>query len=111
MKQFDFLRIPKVLFGDSSIEKLGSITCQFGCKALLVHGKQSFVSGGCRDLVNKSLTDSGISFFEYEIPSEPSPQLINEAIGAFGDSLVNCVIAVGGGSVLDSGKAISAMLP
>jgi alcohol dehydrogenase class IV len=111
MKQFNFLRTPKVLFGEGVIEKLGSITCQFGSSALLVHGKHSFVSSGCRDLVFKSLKDKGISFFEYEIPSEPSPQLINGAIDAFGESLLNCVIAIGGGSVLDSGKAISAMLP
>jgi alcohol dehydrogenase class IV len=111
MKQFDFLRIPKLLFGNGSIEKLGSITCQYGNRVLLVHGKHSFVSSKFRNLIFKSLRDKGISFFEYEIPSEPSPLLIDGAITAFGESNLNCVIAVGGGSVLDSGKAISAMLP
>ncbi len=111
MKQFDFLRTPKVLFGEGAIEKLGSMARQFGSNVLLVHGKHSFVSSGCRDLVIKSLLDNDLSFFEYEIPSEPSPQLIDEAIRTFGECIVNCVIAVGGGSVLDSGKAISAMLP
>jgi alcohol dehydrogenase class IV len=111
MMQFDFLRTPKVIFGNGSIEKIGSIACQFGSNLLLVHGRHSFVSSGCRDLVFKSLNNKGISFFEYEIPSEPSPRLIDDAIKAFGESNLNCIIAVGGGSVLDSGKAISAMLP
>ncbi len=111
MKQFDFSRTPKVQFGEGAIEKLGPAARQFGSTVLLVHGKQSFVSSGCRDLVIKSLSDNNLSFFEYEIPSEPSPQLIDDATHTFGESVVNCVIAVGGGSVLDSGKAISAMLP
>jgi len=111
MKHFDFLRTPKVVFGDGSIEKLGSLACQFGSKALLVHGKHSFSSSGCNDQVFKSLKDKSISFVEYEIPSEPSPQLIDEATQYFETHLIDCVIAVGGGSVLDGGKAISAMLP
>jgi len=111
MNRFEFLRTPKIIFGSGEIQKLGSIACQFGSRVLLIHGKSSFTSGPYYSPICKSFTDQSISFYEYEIPHEPSPYLIDKAVLMFSKHSIQCVIAIGGGSVIDSGKAISAMLP
>jgi len=111
MKHFEFLKTPKIIFGDGEIARIGKIACQYGSKTLLIHGKHSFKSGPFGDAVFKSLADAGVSCFEFEVSGEPTPSLIDSAVQQFGNTPIHSVIAIGGGSVLDSGKAISAMLP
>ncbi len=46
----------------------------------------------------------------FVIPGEPSPEMIDSAVRKFKNEAVDAVVSIGGGSVLDAGKAISAMM-
>jgi alcohol dehydrogenase class IV len=111
MQPFEFYRTPKIVFGAGEIIKLGAVARQFGEKALIVRGAESLKKSPSWSTVVSSLGNAGIKFLEYEISQEPSPHLINTAVNQYCNASIDCVIAIGGGSVLDGGKAISAMLP
>src|SRR5690606_22395692 len=57
------------------------------------------------------LHDETIEFRQYSVATEPTPSIVDAAVNEFGDFSPEVVVAIGGGSVLDAGKAISAMLP
>jgi alcohol dehydrogenase class IV len=61
-------------------------------------------------LVIKHLKEKGISQHHITVASEPSPALIDDTVKRYRDAAIDVVAAIGGGSVIDAGKAISAML-
>jgi alcohol dehydrogenase class IV len=108
---FVFLRPPKVHFGKNSAAKIGSIVSGFGPSVLWVHGKKGLSHAGMRDTVEATLSQSRLTVYECEIASEPSPADVDRAVLEFGSRKIGSVLSIGGGSVIDAGKAISAMLP
>ena len=53
----------------------------------------------------------GINFYEVIVESEPSPDLVDEITEEFREKAIHCILSIGGGSVIDAGKAVSAMVP
>jgi alcohol dehydrogenase len=111
IKPFTFSRIPKIHFGAGSIEMLDSLLGGFGATALIVTGSRSLESSGKFDVVEQALRKRLDAVHYFTVSGEPSPDLIDEAVANFKNSGIDAVCAIGGGSVLDAGKAISAMLP
>ena len=109
LKPFYFYRTPRLLFGAGQIKETGKAASLFGKKALLVHGAKSLEQSGNLDKIFSILKESRIKYERFTVDSEPSPELIDQAV-AIHRSEIDVVIAVGGGSVIDAGKAISAML-
>lgn len=108
---FIFHRSPKIIFGPDEIRNIGMLAASFGKKVLLVRGGSSLRNGSFWNVIVDSLQKSRICWSEFEICGEPSPELIDNAINLHSSPIPDCVIAIGGGSVIDAGKAISAMLP
>lgn len=104
---FLFFRTPQIRFGANSVVSLGAIVSGFGSSVLWVHGSGSRSTSP----VASALAQSRVQIYEYEISSEPSPEDVDEAVAEFGSRKIDSVLATGGGSVIDAGKAISAMLP
>lgn len=111
LQNFIFNRCPKIVFGPGEIVKLVPTVKTFGKKVLIVRGAESLKKSSLWKTVLSSFEISNINFSEFVISGEPSPQLIDTAVREFIDKSIDCVLAIGGGSVLDGGKAISAMLP
>lgn len=78
---------------------------------LLVTGKKSFFSSPYREAVTQQFRDDGLEYRNCSIGAEPSPLMIDEAVSGYAPWKPDVVVAIGGGSVVDAGKAISAMLP
>lgn len=111
VESFTFNRMPRIIFGTGKIAQLGSTVKLFGNRVLLVRGSSSLKKSDFWNVITGSLQSSGISFWEYEITGEPSPQSVDTAVQLYFDKSIDCIVSIGGGSVIDAGKAISAMMP
>ncbi|MGA1978902.1 MAG: iron-containing alcohol dehydrogenase [Bacteroidales bacterium] len=109
-KPFQFAAIPRIYFGHGRLSLLPALIREYGDSFILVTGESSFMdSSGGKSLIN-GIHEAGIGFEHIGIPSEPSPEIIDNAVRTLGTKGFNVLVAVGGGSVIDSGKAISAMM-
>lgn len=108
MKDFNFYAPTRVVFGRESEEKLPQLIQQYGGGKVLIHyGGGSARRSGLLDKVEKMLTESGISFVELGgVVPNPLLSKVKEGIELCKKEHVNFILAVGGGSVIDSSKAI-----
>ena len=97
-----------VVFGRESEEKLPQLIQQYGGGKVLVHyGGGSARRSGLLDKVEKMLTEAGIAFVELGgVVPNPLLSKVKEGIELCRKEKVNFILAVGGGSVIDSAKAI-----
>lgn len=108
---FTFARSPRIIFGAGGRSELGRLAAAFGPTALLVTGRESLSASGHKSEILDALRAADLAVYEYALAGEPSPEVVDQAVREFGPKVIAVVVAVGGGSVLDAGKAISAMLP
>lgn len=111
IKNFAFATTPQLNFGAGKLSVLSSAVQSFGSEVLLVTGAHSFLSSSHAQNLLEEFRAQGLGVEHYRIDGEPSPAMIDYAVESFSSFPPDCVVAIGGGSVLDAGKAISAMLP
>jgi len=98
-----------ILKNDSTIETAKMIKKYGGNKVLLLYGMGSIKKYGIYDKIIKILDDSNISFVSFGgIKANPIVKTIDEAVLFAKSESVDFILAVGGGSVIDSAKAIAA---
>jgi alcohol dehydrogenase class IV len=110
VKGFEFSRSPKIIFGSGKIEEISSIAKFHGNDVLLVTGKNSFLNSKYGEYLLHTFDLTGVHYHKFIVNSEPSPYMIDQAVIANMNNPIKCVIGIGGGSAIDAGKAISAML-
>lgn len=112
MKDFMYYAPTKVVFGRHSLEQLAPLLKIEGTKKILIHyGGDSAVKSGLLDRICAILSDSGIDYILLG-GVKPNPRLskVYEGIQLAKEASVDFLLAVGGGSVIDSCKAIGAGL-
>lgn len=102
--------MPSIIFGAGKFRGVGEIIERFGKTVLIVTGRSSFRVSAEWDSLVASLKDRSIDHFHVSVEGEPSPDIVDATVAEFGDKRIEVVLACGGGSVIDAGKAISAML-
>lgn len=108
MDIFSFQCATKYCFGRDQRKTVGSRIKPFASKVLLVYGGGSIKRNGVYDDVTKSLKDEGISFVELSgIQANPTYEKVLEGIEIAKKEQVQLILAVGGGSVIDTSKAIA----
>ena len=110
VKPFQFTRLPKILFGAGRIAELPGIIELYGKRVILVTGKNSFISTKQAAQLFNDFEKTGIEYNLLNVSGEPSPGVIDQAVKRFNNEEINLVVGIGGGSVIDAGKALSAML-
>ena len=108
MINFEYYTPTKVIFGKNAEEKTGELVKAQGCKKVLVHyGGNSAKKSGLLDRICKSLEKEEIAYVTLG-GVVPNPHLgkVHEGIELCKKEGVDFILAVGGGSVIDSGKAI-----
>lgn len=109
MNNFNFYTPTKVVFGKNSIDQVAAQIKTFGGSRVLIHyGGQSAVKSGLIDRVKTLLDEAGI--FHVELGGVvPNPHLakVREGIALAKENDVDFILAVGGGSTIDSSKAIA----
>lgn len=108
MQNFTYCAPTKVIFGRGVESQIGTELRELGATRVLVHfGGGSVKKAGLLDKVIASLTEAGLSYVEFG-GVEPNPKLsfIHKGIELGRAEKVDFILAVGGGSVIDSAKAI-----
>ena len=109
MKNFIYETPTKVYFGKDEEQKVGEIVASYAPEKVLIHyGGKSAKASGLLDRVIKSLDDAGVKHVELGgVVANPELSLVRKGIELCIEEGVDFVLAVGGGSVLDSSKAIA----
>ena len=113
MNNFNFYSPTFFEFGKDTETKTGKLVARFGGKKVLVHyGSGSVVRSGLLARVTKSLEEAGIQYVELGggVPN-PRSGLVYEGIELCRKEGVDFILAVGGGSAIDSAKAIAIGVP
>jgi alcohol dehydrogenase YqhD (iron-dependent ADH family) len=109
MKDFSFWNPTRVVFGKGTVTQIGAHTKEFGGKILLVAGQSSARKTGVYDQVLASLREAQLEIVEFSgVKSNPLLSHLRHGIALAKREAVEVVVAVGGGSVIDEGKAIAA---
>lgn len=112
MRDFNYKVPTEIIFGKDKEIEIGKILKRDSIKKVLfIYGTSSIKNTGLYDKVIKSLNGSSIKFIEYS-GIKPNPRLkdVNNAKDLGIENNVEAVLAVGGGSVMDSAKAIAASI-
>lgn len=108
MLNFTIHTTTEVVFGRDIEEQIGPKLRAIGAHRVLVHfGGGSARSSGLLDRVEKSLFDAGLAFVELGgVSPNPKLSLVRKGIALCEREGIDCILAVGGGSVIDSAKGI-----
>jgi alcohol dehydrogenase class IV len=108
---FQFSSLPKIIFGPGKRNELAAEINRRGKRVLLLTGSSSVHNSGHGEEIISSLKAANLELKHEVIAHEPSPSLIDHISEKYRSSGIQVVVAVGGGSVMDAGKAVSAMIP
>ncbi len=112
MENFIIYNPTKLHFGDEVVENLGKETKSYGKKTLLLYGKGSVVRNGYYQQVVDQLNKSEIEIIEYAgIKSNPLISDVEAAAELGRKHQVDSIVALGGGSVIDSAKIVALCIP
>lgn len=103
---FTYATASQIVFGNHSVKKVPELLSEMGNNVLLVTGKDSKRAFA---LSNQFPTEKEVSIFKVE--SEPTTEVINNGVDIARKNNCDVVIGFGGGSVIDSTKAIAALVP
>lgn len=113
MKDFVFCSPTTFIFGKDTEQQTGQMICQFkGSKVLIHYGGGSVIRSGLLDRVRASLQASGVVWLELDgVQPNPRSGLVYRGIDLCRQEKIDFILAVGGGSAIDSAKAIAAGVP
>jgi len=108
MQNFDYCNKTKIIFGRGTEDRCGSETAQYAKRILLHHSGGSTVRSGLIDRVKESLKKSGVESVELTgVQPNPRLALVKKGIEIVKNEKLEFILAVGGGSAIDSAKAIA----
>jgi alcohol dehydrogenase class IV len=104
--RFEFATATRIIFGAGTLKESGPIAAEMGSRALIVTGSSSDRAEPLLD----DLAAQGIETTLFAVSGEPTTHLVSEGAQKAREADCDLVIGFGGGSVLDTGKAIAALL-
>ncbi len=106
LRRFEFSTAQRIVFGAGCASDAAELAADFGRRVLMVTGR----SGLHAAALISSLEQRGFSVGRFTVTAEPAVELISSGIAQGRDEKAEVVIGLGGGSVLDAGKAIAALI-
>ena len=109
MRNFNFYSPTKLHFGIDSEKEVGKIISSYGFKNVaFLYGKSSIKATGLYDSIVNSLNENSINFVELSgVEANPKLSLVKQFKNQLLDKQIDLILAVGGGSVIDSAKLLS----
>ncbi|MHB8455677.1 MAG: iron-containing alcohol dehydrogenase [Acidiferrobacterales bacterium] len=108
---FSVTGLPHIFFGEGRFAEVPVLAARFGKRVLVVTGGHSLRKMPQWPQLLAAMDAAGLESVEIRIESEPSPQLVDQAVARFRAAGIDAVLGIGGGSVLDAAKAIAGLLP
>ncbi len=100
----------RILTGRGCSDHVGPLGAEAGINAVLIVSDPNVRASGATDRVRRSLAAAGVASLIYDgVTSEPVLEFVDAALVALRDGRCDGVVAVGGGSAIDTGKAIAAL--
>lgn len=110
VKSFNFSRLPLIYFGAGKTGLLPGLIKKYGDSVLIISGKSSFLKSERAEKLFDELKKSGIRFQISTVEGEPSPDIVDSVVRRYSSGRTDAIISIGGGSAIDAGKAVSAMM-
>ena len=123
--KFSVARLPRIMFGSGTSGELGAVVREFGRKVLVVVRGPAFIASPAWARLRAGLELTGVEVALESVSGEPSPALVDEIVArhrasgsgrglaggpASGPAPFDVVVGIGGGSVLDTAKAVAGLL-
>lgn len=110
MIEFEFLSIPQIYFGRKQINKISSVVKEYGQNALIVASESVWKNNEIQVSIETELTIKDISKTVFFSKGEPTVTRVDQGAERAREEKVDVLIAIGGGSTLDLGKAIAGLV-
>lgn len=110
MQNFNFSNTPKLYFGEKSFNEITKLILNYGNRVLLILGGSSFQRSVYYTELEKELKNNNILSYVENVKDEPSPNIIDKITKKYRNKGIEVIVSIGGGSAMDAGKSISAML-
>ena len=108
MENFRFENTTKIIFGRKSHENVGMYTKEYSERLLIIYGSGSIKKSGVYDQIVESIKREGIEIFEVSgIAPNPCIDKVYEGIEICREKNIKFILAIGGGSVIDTAKAVA----
>ncbi len=104
--KMDFSSAGRIIFGNEKIRELPGILKNFGSRVLILRSRSAL---GIDEIVD-SLHKKGLSCTEVAISGEPDIDVVNQTTSLARKNNCEVIVSIGGGSVIDTGKAVSALI-
>ena len=106
---FEFQIKTKIKFGKNKIEELNDSLKSFGAKRIMLIVDQGIIEAGLIDKIEKILKKSDLDYFIFDqVKPDPTIEIVNSGVRFLLNNNINALVAVGGGSPIDTAKAIRA---
>lgn len=110
MKGFELVVPGRIVFGENKIDTLSKYILNFGTNILFLCGSNSLKASGTLDRIIDKFEENGIRYEIQTVLGEPEADTVDMLVNEYRQKEVDVVVSVGGGSTIDTGKAVSAML-
>jgi alcohol dehydrogenase class IV len=104
--QFEFATATRIVFGRDSLVRLPDLVSGLGARALLVTGRSGDRSSALAELLDRA----GLERVAFTVAGEPTVDLVADGVARARETGCDLVVGFGGGSAIDTAKAIAAML-
>jgi alcohol dehydrogenase class IV len=104
--RFEFATANRIIFGEGSANEVAPLTASFGSRAFVITDCDIELAGP----VIEHIRSQGVEATTFCISGEPTTDLVLEGVQKAREAASDVVIGIGGGSVVDTGKAIAALL-
>lgn len=104
--RFEFASSRRIIFGPGVLREISSFTTDLGSRALVVTGRTTDRAAPLLDMLDKT----GINSELFSVHDEPTIEIVRQGIKLARREACDIVIGFGGGSPLDTGKAIAALM-
>ena len=104
--RFEFAAARRIIFGNGAIREAAPLAAELGSRAFVVTGRSGERAGQLVELLKRQRIES----VTFNVPGEPTLATVKAGVKQAREVAGDLVVAVGGGSALDTGKAIAAML-